>query len=203
MIDAIFFCILCFIFIISLAITVYLAYDTTHTTPTDILVLKQRELKAKKETFNPIWYDTGKPMDLYCNICDAYVQERTKHCGSCNRCCEEFDHHCNWLNNCIGTANYRNFRRLINAYFVFKMSAVLLFVHLVAKDMIKEEKLESESMVIVLWIQFAVNIIAILFVTQLIYFHIWLVSKGINTFEYITFRRELSSQKTKLKVSLF
>ena len=81
------------------------------------------------------------------------------------------------------------------------MSAVLLFVHLVVKDMIREERLESQAVVIILWVQFGVNIIAILFVTQLIYFHIWLVSKGVNTFEYITYRRELSSQKTKLKVS--
>ena len=81
------------------------------------------------------------------------------------------------------------------------MSSLLLFVHLLAKGMVKEEETESESVVILMWIQFAINIIAILFVTQLIYFHIWLVSKGINTFEYITYRREVSSKKAELKVS--
>ena len=200
-VDALIFALLLLVFTASLLFTIYLAYDTTNSVPTDILVLRQRELKANNEKFDPVWHDTGLPMDLYCNICDSYVQERTKHCGSCNRCCEEFDHHCNWLNNCIGTANYKNFRRLINAYFLFKMSSLLLFVHLLAKGMVKEEETESESVVILLWLQFAINIIAILFVTQLIYFHIWLVSKGINTFEYITYRREVSSKKAQLKVS--
>ena len=57
------------------------------------------------------------------------------------------------------------------------------------------------TVVVLLWIQAIVNFIAILFLLQLIYFHVWLVSKGINTFEYITYRRELATQKTMLKVS--
>ena len=109
-------------------------------------------MKANKDSFHPVWHDNGAPMDLYCNICEAYVQERTKHCGSCNRCCEEFDHHCNWLNNCIGTSNYRDFRRLINAYFILKLSSVLFFVLLLAKNMVEEEKTGSQVVVILLWI---------------------------------------------------
>jgi len=67
--------------------------------------------------------------------------------------------------------------------------------------MVKEDRTGSKVIVILLWAQAALNMIAILFVLQLIYFHIWLVSKGINTFEYITYRRELAAQKTLLKVS--
>ena len=116
------------IFAISLAVTVYLTYICTAAIPTDVLVSKQREVKLLKEEFSRYWEDTGEAMELYCNICDAYVQPKTKHCGPCNRCCEDFDHHCKWLNNCIGTINYSNFRRLINVYLVFCISSVLLFV---------------------------------------------------------------------------
>ena len=116
------------IFAVSFAITCYLAYICTAVVPTDVLVSKQREFKIKEEIFRRYWEDTGEAMELFCNICDSYVQARTKHCGPCNRCCEEFDHHCNWLNNCIGTQNYSNFRKLINVYLVFCISSVLLFV---------------------------------------------------------------------------
>ena len=75
-------------------------------------------MQVYKEQFSPIWPDTKKVMEHYCVICDAYVQERTKHCGPCNRCCGEFDHHCNWLNNCIGRANYKLFFRLIIVVFL-------------------------------------------------------------------------------------
>ena len=70
----------------------------------------------------------GGPLDLYCNICTVYVQERTKHCGPCNRCCSKFDHHCKWLNNCIGSENYEEFRVLINWFDGFCLLNILFIV---------------------------------------------------------------------------
>ena len=128
------------LFLVSLIMTVILAYICTAAIPTDILVSKQRELRKVCEVFRPIWEDTYEPMDLFCNICQAYVQERTKHCGPCNRCCQEFDHHCKWLNNCIGTENYENFRRLINAFLLYSLTSFLLFIQALAKSMVTEEK---------------------------------------------------------------
>ena len=139
-------------------------------------------IQGKKEEFSPYWDDTGESMDLYCNICEAYVQPGTKHCGPCNRCCEEFDHHCAWLNNCIGTANYANFRRLINAFLVFLMSNVLLFILALSKSLLTEERRGSKAVPILLWIQNSVNVIAIAFDLHLIGFHIWIRSIGISTF---------------------
>ena len=115
-------------FFIGLIFTIRLAYICTIAVPTDILVVKQREMRHLNKEFRPVWEDTDDTMDLFCSICNAYVQERTKHCGACNRCCEEFDHHCQWLNNCIGRENYVEFRRLIVAFLFFLVSNVLLFV---------------------------------------------------------------------------
>ena len=39
---------------------------------------------------------------LYCDTCNSYVQNTSKHCRLCNRCVDKFDHHCKWVNNCIG-----------------------------------------------------------------------------------------------------
>ena len=116
------------IFIASCVLTVYYAYVCTGTDPTDILVRRQRELNYRREVFRPVWDDTEDVMDLYCNVCDAYVMERTKHCGPCNRCCEEFDHHCKWLNTCIGYANYGTFTTLIRYFLVFTLSSLFLMV---------------------------------------------------------------------------
>ena len=116
------------VFFFGLIFTIRLAYLCTIAVPTDILVVKQREMWHLSKEFKPVWEDTGDPMDLFCSICNAYVQERTKHCGACNRCCEEFDHHCNWLNNCIGTENYQSFKKLIRAYLTYHITSMILFI---------------------------------------------------------------------------
>ena len=151
------------IFMVSLVVTVYLAYICTVAVPTDVLVSKQREMQVKNETFVRVWDDTGEPMDLFCNICDAYVQAKTKHCGPCNRCCEEFDHHCVWLNNCIGTQNYSNFRRLINVYLVFCIAYVMLFVQGLSNSLVSEDALGSVAAIVLLIFQTVVNAIVIAF----------------------------------------
>ena len=125
-------------FTISLLITIYLAYICTTMVTTDVLVLKQRDMLHFQEEFVPIWDDNCEPIELFCSVCQAYVQIKTKHCGPCNRCCEEFDHHCKWLNNCIGTENYNLFRRLINFYLIFCLSSMFLFIQLLVKDIVNE-----------------------------------------------------------------
>lgn len=187
-------------FITSLIFTVRLAYICTAEVPTDVLVHKQRELKIYKEHFAPVWPDNKLPIEHFCIICNAYVQARTKHCGQCNRCCEEFDHHCNWLNNCIGVANYRNFRHLIVAYLIFTLSSLLLFVHALAIELVSKDRC-GLGFQIVLWIQAAVNLVAIVFNVQLIWFHRWLDTKGISTFDHIMYKRELFNKQKELKVS--
>ena len=138
-------------------------------------------------------------MDLYCHVCNVYVQERTKHCGPCNRCCEEFDHHCNWLNNCIGTENYATFRKLITAYLVYTLSSVLLFIQSHLQELAGEVDTNGQAAIILLWIQFAFNMLALLFMVQLIAFHSWLTGRGLTTFEYIQYRRELAIKKKELQ----
>ena len=63
--------------------------------------------------------------NFYCNVCDAFVIEYTKHCVECNRCCADFDHHCKWIANDIGRLNYVVFLRM--CLFV----AITLSLHIV------------------------------------------------------------------------
>ena len=118
-------------FIIVALIVVYQAYIVTKTNPIDPIVMKQRYLKHYSiayETFNA---DDGRTLDLFCSVCDAFVQNNTKHCASCNRCCSDFDHHCKWLNNCIGGANYLGFRKLTLAFLFFCLIPVVSLITMI------------------------------------------------------------------------
>ena len=84
-----------------------LGYITTKIDPSDRTVRVERYARLTYQPFNEEDYE------FYCHICEAHVQEFTKHCGRCNRCCANFDHHCVWLNNCVGGRNYRVFFMLI------------------------------------------------------------------------------------------
>lgn len=75
-----------------------------------------------------------RKLEQYCDICQAYVKENTKHCKNCDRlryklltrCCEDFDHHCKWINNCVGGLNYKSFMVMVSSTMLqFSYSLVL------------------------------------------------------------------------------
>ena len=69
-------------------------------------------------------------MLLYCDYCQSYVAENSRHCRQCDRCVENFDHHCMWINNCVGSKNYKAFvAMIVSAFanlFIFSLSAIIL-----------------------------------------------------------------------------
>ena len=68
-------------FLVSSYFTVYYAILSTKSVPTDSLVTRQRVMTELKIEFDALDENTGKPLELYCNICNVYVNEKTKHCG--------------------------------------------------------------------------------------------------------------------------
>jgi hypothetical protein len=42
---------------------------------------------------------------IYCDVCNIYQSEYTKHCNECNCCIEYQHHHCPWIGKCIGRKN--------------------------------------------------------------------------------------------------
>ena len=56
-----------------------LAIASSYSDPTDPIIFQQ-----KRALLNGIDHDaTG--YEYYCNICEAHVQEKSKHCRPCNR----------------------------------------------------------------------------------------------------------------------
>ncbi|XVE73545.1 hypothetical protein DITRI_Ditri11bG0127000 [Diplodiscus trichospermus] len=138
----------------------------------------------------------------YCSLCDFEVKKHSKHCRTCNRCVEGFDHHCRWLNNCVGKRNYTTFVLLM--IFVLLMlileggTAIAIFVRCFADKKGIEQKLEKR-----LYIEFprevlaTITILLALFTAygsaamgQLFFFHVVLIRKGMQTYDYILAMKE-------------
>ena len=115
-------------FFITSIFVVYFAYTVTSSIPTDPLVFKQRYMRKYQIPQTEVIMVGGKALELYCSVCDSYVQDSTKHCATCNRCCADFDHHCKWLNNCIGGSNYIGFRKLTFAFLIFCFLNILQLI---------------------------------------------------------------------------
>lgn len=59
-IHAVVFCLLLLAFVLSAILTVKWAYRCTKAVPTDYLIRKQRDMKARNEKFFPYWEDTDE-----------------------------------------------------------------------------------------------------------------------------------------------
>ena len=121
---AILFTLLYVILSIAVAVVCFLA---TYTDPTDRNVIFERKMRALgKEVLD------SEELEYYCDVCQAYVSDRSKHCGDCNRCVELFDHHCKWMNNCVGAKNYYKFLLLISLVLVqsivFELNAIFVII---------------------------------------------------------------------------
>ena len=86
---------------------------TAYIDPTDPLVHEYRNCRNSGIPFENLDYK------FYCEICDSWVNNNSKHCVRCRRCVKDFDHHCKWINNCIGGLNYKYFFKLICSTLIF------------------------------------------------------------------------------------
>ena len=66
-------------------------------------------------------------------------------------------------------------------------------------NLVSEESQMSRELIAILWVQAVINMIASLFDTQLILFHVWLAKKNITTFQYVMYKRELNIRKSWVK----
>ena len=137
-------------------------------------VPKQVDLKATTEV----------RYELYCEACQMYVNESTKHCSRCEECIEGFDHHCKWLNKCIGRDNYRRFVLLVLSFewmtWVLLASEVLALVHF---DW--DAASQQELLVVVLALNLFMNTVIAGAVGYLIGFHVYLAFKGMTTYDFL------------------
>jgi hypothetical protein len=155
--------------------------------PSDPVVRWERLCRLNNQPFPEDQYE------LFCQWCDCHVLEGTKHCGRCNRCTMLFDHHCVWLNTCIGLRNYK--------YFAFYVISLFLLsgMHIIVGSYIVYESYLGclqQKLIFTIHIELAlilasivVNILAFLFLTYLILYHIWLYFNKLSTYQHILLKR--------------
>ncbi|XP_026780490.3 palmitoyltransferase ZDHHC11 isoform X1 [Pangasianodon hypophthalmus] len=157
----------------------------------------------------------------HCNLCDVDVGSKVKHCGSCNKCIADFDHHCKWLNNCVGRRNYwLFFVTVLSAVCgVFLLILVISFVfieHFVNPAVLRTAaafqavngsmtwlvflplapvQTTSASLLVLAVITVIIALASFLLLCHLLIFHIYLLYKGMTTYEYIMKQRQMQSSR--------
>lgn len=133
----------------------------------------------------------------YCKSCNIWRPPRAHHCRICDACMETQDHHCVWLNNCVGRRNYRYF-------FTFVASGSLLALFLLAASLAhilvwRTRHHTSFGHAINHWRgPFAMVIYAILvlpYPASLFYYHVFLMSRGESTREYLNSHKFLKKDR--------
>ncbi|XP_077384255.1 palmitoyltransferase ZDHHC11 [Festucalex cinctus] len=154
--------------------------------------------------------------DLHCYLCEVKVGPKVKHCSICNKCVSDFDHHCKWLNNCVGGRNYRYFFAAMSSAAVGTglLVAVILFVfiqHYLDPNILRTNpqfhsalanntwlvflpsapiKTSSAGLLIVAFVTALLSLTCLLLIWHLLFFHFYLLCKGLSTYEYIKLQRQ-------------
>ncbi|XP_076868616.1 palmitoyltransferase ZDHHC11 isoform X2 [Brachyhypopomus gauderio] len=157
----------------------------------------------------------------HCYLCEVDVGPKVKHCSSCNKCIADFDHHCKWLNNCVGGRNYRLFFvTVLSAVFgVFLLVLIILFIfieHLVNPAVLRTAEAfqalngngtwlaflplapvetSSASLLVLAFFTITVALVCLFLLCHLLVFHIYLLLKGLSTYEYIVMQRQRQSSR--------
>lgn len=165
---------------------------------------KIRQSKTTKATeFNRTQHKHVIEND-HCYICQVDVGKRSKHCSLCNKCISEFDHHCKWLNNCIGGQNYKLFfgcltTAMATALTLLAFCLYLFIMYFKNRETVMNQPawrlfgdLNNKTFISATGVMILLLLIAIVLLGHLLSFHIFLMLKGLSTYDYIVQARQAS-----------
>eukprot|EP00929_Paragymnodinium_shiwhaense_P029786 TRINITY_DN17002_c1_g1_i1.p1 TRINITY_DN17002_c1_g1~~TRINITY_DN17002_c1_g1_i1.p1 ORF type:complete len:351 (+),score=65.58 TRINITY_DN17002_c1_g1_i1:117-1169(+) len=183
--------------VVSVAALIRFTYRATACDPSDPHLLQEEPLTDPEDWDRP-----------FCGTCNMTVHERSKHCKSCDKCVDSFDHHCVWLNNCVGNRNYIDFFKCILAVaaMVGMMLATCAYVLI---DYVRDREgfkafaaeratlwqLLPHSCPGILIGLLVANMPLFVMDVQLVFLHVFLMRRGLTTFEYIMEKRRQEEEE--------
>lgn len=135
----------------------------------------------------------------YCRFCQKRVPSFAKHCRMCNRCRVSFDHHCRFVNNCVTGSNYLQFfygclclvsSNIVN--FVQLIIIIYRYFHGEKSVMLSSfaSHLHTKESPFLLFalisLNFIMNLMMFVPIFVLVYYHIYLQSRMLSTYDYLT-----------------
>lgn len=129
----------------------------------------------------------------WCRFCKMHKPDRTHHCSKMGTCVLQFDHYCYYIRNCVG---YRNKKYFLNLLFygvvLVNYTLFMMIPHFLAA-----------MRGIIVWIDVLIIFDSILtlflavIVNLFFAFHMYLVSKGFTTLEFMEKRRKMKARLRK------
>lgn len=186
------------LYVASVATLVAATVRATACNPVDPRVVSAELQQPSDDDFDCSWH---------CNMCDCYVNPRSKHCRICNKCVDVFDHHCMWLNNCIGKKNYSAFVVTITSVAVMLAIVLGSVVYLITDYFVNPEafqqrlrlhpitNLPKEAMLGLILALIAINGPLFMLDLQLVLLHVFLWSQNLTTFDYIMHKRSQQDER--------
>ncbi|CAD8123757.1 unnamed protein product [Paramecium sonneborni] len=165
---------------------VYSCLRTTLIDPTDSVVKEEKLSKLQGKEYKT-------QIKSYCLVCQAHVQDKTKHCWNCNKCVSKFDHHCIWLNNCVGDQNYSYF-------FILVISLVALKIFKLSQDL--QLLYMQTNFQILIYICIAVDPPVFIVLAYLLSMHLYFKYKNISTYDYIKSKKDSKDLKVKTQQNI-
>lgn len=127
----------------------------------------------------------------YCKTCNIWRPPRCYHCRVCDNCVETLDHHCVWLNNCVGRRNYRYFFSFVASGTVLSLLLALGSLGQVIAYSNQERVSFTTAMDAnrVPFAMFIYGVLAFVYPSSLLVYHLMLTGRGETTREYLASRR--------------
>jgi len=133
----------------------------------------------------------------YCKTCNIWRPARAHHCRTCDNCIETQDHHCVWLNNCVGRRNYRHFFTFVAAGTIVSfylcgasLAHILAYMH--------QQSVSFGTSIDKNRVPFAMVFYGFIIGTYplaLTTYHLWLMSRGETTREYLASHKFLPKDR--------
>ncbi|XP_059775181.1 probable palmitoyltransferase ZDHHC11B isoform X3 [Balaenoptera ricei] len=156
-----------------------------------------------------------------CHLCEVPVTAKAKHCSACNKCVAGFDHHCKWLNNCVGSRNYWYFFTTVASASAGLLYTIVILLYTLIQYFISPASLRTDPHYRSIsdqntWLLFLplfpvrtstpvflgigvlvllLELISLLLLGHLLFFHIYLRAKKLSTYDYITRNYQQQSSK--------